>query len=122
MPRFCDIDLGSDNTIEDDPTDFAIANWFDRDADSAGVFILGRANRFDGRIADEAGQFDRASFGIRDRRLEPDDAANRDDGTGLVVDANGRRVSQVRSWTTAAGQTVAMSGIGSGEQSVVLGR
>ncbi|MBB3205459.1 hypothetical protein FHS27_001259 [Rhodopirellula rubra] len=108
MPGFGDIDLGRDDSVEDDSADFAIADRFDRDAESARVVVFGRANRFDGRIANEAGQFNRAGFGIRDGRIESGDAANRDDRTRRVVNANGRRVSQVCSLTTAAGQTVAM--------------
>ena len=122
MPRFCDIDLGRDDSVKDDSTDFAIANRFDRDTNSAGVFIFRRQDRFDGRVTDEAGQFNRTSFGIRDRRIESGDAANRDDGTRRVVNANGRCVSQMRSRTTAAGQTVAMRRLGRRQQSVVFDR
>ena len=122
MPRFCDIDLGSDDSVEDDPANFAVADRFNRDADSAGMFIFGWADRFDRRVADEAGQFNGAGFGIRDGRIESGDAANRDDGTRGVVNANGRCVSQMRSWTTTARQTVAMRRLGRRQQSVVFDR
>ncbi|QDT60644.1 hypothetical protein SV7mr_31680 [Stieleria bergensis] len=55
MPRFGDIDLGRDDSVKDDSADFTIADWFNRDADSARVFVFGWANRFDGRVTDEAG-------------------------------------------------------------------
>ncbi|TWT51025.1 hypothetical protein Pla22_38010 [Rubripirellula amarantea] len=122
MPGFGDVDLGRDDTVKDNSTDFAIADWFNRDADSARVFVFGWANCFDRRIANEAGQFNRAGFGIRDRRIESGDAADRDDDTGGVVNANGRCVSQVRSRTAAAGQTVAMRRLGRRQQSVVFDR
>lgn len=108
MPSLGDINLGSDDSVKDGSADFAVADWFDRDADSAGVFIFRRQDRVDGRVADEAGKFNGAGFGIRDRRIESGDAANRDDSTRRVVNANGRRVSQMRSWTTAARQTVTL--------------
>ncbi|KAA1258268.1 hypothetical protein LF1_07840 [Rubripirellula obstinata] len=108
MPCFGNIDLGCDDSVKDNSADFAIADWFNRDADSAGMFVFGRANCFDRRVADEAGQFNRTGFGIRDRRIKSGDAANRDNRARRVVNANGRCVSQVRSRTATAGQTVAV--------------
>lgn len=122
MPGLGDVDLSSGDSIEDDPTDFAVADRFDRDADSAGVVVFGRANRFDGRVADEAGQFNGAGFGIRDRRIESGDAADRDDCARRVVNANRRCVSKVCSRTAAAGQAVSMCRLGRRQQSVVFDR
>ncbi len=89
VPRFGDIDLGGDHAVKDDSPDLAVADRFDRDADSAGVFVFGRAKRLDGCVADEAGQFNRTSLGIRDRRIESRDATDRDDLARRVVNANG---------------------------------
>ncbi|KAA1258161.1 hypothetical protein LF1_06760 [Rubripirellula obstinata] len=41
VPGFGDIDLGGDDSVKDNSADFAIADWFNRDADSASMFVLG---------------------------------------------------------------------------------
>ncbi|WP_413431574.1 hypothetical protein [Crateriforma spongiae] len=67
VPGITDVDLRGNDAVEDDSADFAIADRLNRDTDSAGVFIFGWANRFDRCVADEASQFHRAGFRIRDR-------------------------------------------------------
>ena len=122
VPGFVDVNLGRNDAVEDDSADFTIADRFDRDADSAGVFIFGWANRLDGRLADEAGQLHRAGFRIRDRRIKADDTANRDDRTGRVVNANGRCVSKMRASTTATRQPTAMHRLRRRQQPIVFDR
>ena len=67
MPGFVDVDLRGNDSVEDNSTDFTIADRFDRDTESAGVFIFGWANHLDGRVADEAGQFNGTGFRICNR-------------------------------------------------------
>ena len=122
MPRFGDINLGCDYAIEDNSSDFVVADRFNRDTDSAGMIIFGWLGRFNRRVANEASQFDGAGFGIGDRRFKTDDATDRDDRTRFVVDSNSRCVSGVRSRASTAGQSIAMRRIGRRQQSVVFDR
>ena len=122
MPSLGDVHLGGDHTIEDDSADFVLADRFDGDADAAGVFVFGWFDRTNRRVTNETGQFDGAGFGIRDRRFKTDDATDRDDIARLVVNTNRRCVSQMRSWSTATGQSIAMRRIGCSQQSVVFDR
>jgi hypothetical protein len=67
MPCFGNVDLGGDHAIEDDPADFVDADRFNCDADAAGMFVVGRCDRFDRGVTNEARKFDGAGFGIGDR-------------------------------------------------------
>ncbi|WP_145295781.1 hypothetical protein [Crateriforma conspicua] len=114
--------MRGNDTVEDNSADFAIANRLNCDTDSAGVFIFGWTNGLDGRVTDEPGKFHRTGFRIRDRRIKACDAADRDDRTRRVVNANGRGVSLVCASTTATRQPVTVHRFGRRQQSVVFGR
>lgn len=122
MPCFGDVDLGRDDTIEHDSADLVRRDRFDGDANATAVFVFGWCDRFDCRVANEAGQFNGTSRWISQRRFKADDAADRNDRAGYVVNADRRCISQVRSRAGTTGEPVAVRSVGRGEQSVVLGR
>ncbi len=121
MPSLGDVDSRRDDAIEHNSADRVCRDRFDGDADAAGVIVFRRRDRLNGRVANEAGQFDRAGVGVGQRRVEPNDAADRNDVRRGVVNANGRRVADVRALSAATGQPIAMHRFGGGDQSVVIG-
>ncbi|WP_146458999.1 hypothetical protein [Rubripirellula tenax] len=88
MPRFGDVDLRRDDTIEHDSTNLVRRDRFDGDANATAVFVFGWRDALDRGITNEAGQFDGAGRWIGQRRFKADDAADRNDRAGLVVNAN----------------------------------
>ena len=65
VPRLGDVDSRRDDAIEHDSANSVCRDRFDGDADAAGVFVFRRRDRLNGRVADEAGQFDWAGVGVR---------------------------------------------------------
>ena len=122
VPSLADVDLGGHDAVKDDSTDLVFADRFDGDAETARVFVFSGPRRFDRGVADEAGQFNGASFWVGDRRFETDDAADWDERSRFIVNTNGRGVSQMRAWSRAAGESVAVRCFGRCQQSVVFDR
>lgn len=122
VPGLSDVDLGGDDAVKDDSADLVFSDRFDGDAETAGVFVFSGSRCFNRGIADEAGQVNGASFRVGDRRIETDEATDRDERCGFVVNANGRCVSQMRSWSRAAGESIAVRCFGRCQQPVVFDR
>ncbi len=57
MPCFGDVDLCRDDTIEHDSGDLVRRDRFDGDPNATAVIVFGWRDRFNGRVANEAGQF-----------------------------------------------------------------
>ena len=114
VPRFNDVDLGCDNTGENDPTNFIFSDWLNSNADAPCVRSGTGLSDLDRCIANESGKFNRPRQWIGERLVEPNDSADWDRLGSRVVNAHRGRVLHMCSRAASTGHTILVQRIGGG--------
>lgn len=120
MPSLGDINLGGNETIEDNPANLIFCDGFNRNADASGRCAGARLADFDRRITNESGKFDRTIKRIGQRLNKSRGAADRNRLRCDVVNADGCRILHMSPRPAATRQSILVQCIGRRQQPVVL--
>jgi len=120
MPGLLNIHTGSDDAGEYHSTDFVLGDRLDGHTESTCMFVGDWTHRLDGSVTYKASECCIVDVRIAQWGVETDDSTDGHSGRRLVVNANGGRVANVGSVSSATRETVASDSVSGRQQTVVF--